>query len=221
MSPADRSQRRRQRTHQRLLDAAEQVFSEKGFQEATILDITETADVSKRTFYLHFDDKQTLIEALALRAFQELRNQIEAKEGHDDHDSFEGGFKLTVTTIFEFAEQNPELMQVIFGEDGSYRLRQITHEFTALAYAENFSQKCNWAPDAKLPPDILSYAISGVIHQLLGWWVNTPNDYSPAEMAAMCTSIFYDDMGDNFESLDHPTQIAIGVPTEKRDQTID
>ncbi len=217
MSPADRSQRRRQRTHQRLLDAAEQVFSEKGFQEATILDITEAADVSKRTFYLHFDDKQALIGSLALRAFQELRNQIEAKEDHDDHDSFQGGFKLVISTIFEFAEQNPELMQVIFGDDGSYHLRQITHEFMSQAWVENFNRKCNWAPNAKVPPDILAYAISGVIHQLLAWWTSTPNTFSPDEMAAMCASIFYDDMGENFESLDHPTQLVIGVPTEEMD----
>lgn len=217
MSPADRSQRRRERTHQRLLDAAEQVFSEKGFQEATILDITEAADVSKRTFYLHFDDKQALIESLALRAFQELRNQVEAKEDHDDHDSFRGGFQLVIATIFEFGEQNPELMQVIFGESGSYRLRQITHEFTAQAWVDNFQRKCNWSPDAKLPRDILAYAISGVIHQLLGWWINTPNTYTPSDMAAMCASIFYDDMGENFESLDHPTQLVIGVPTEEMD----
>lgn len=215
MSPADRSQRRRERTHQRLLDGAEQVFSEKGFQEATILDITEAADVSKRTFYLHFDDKQALIEALALRAFQRLREQVEAKEDHDDHDSFRGGFQLVIATIFEFAAQNPELMQVIFGDDGSYRLRQITHEFMAQAWVENFRVKCNWAPQAKVPPDLLAYAISGVIHQLLGWWISTPNTYTPVDMAEMCASIFYDDMGDNFDSLDHPTPLVIGVSTEE------
>lgn len=211
MSPADRSQRRRERTHQRLLDGAEQVFSEKGYQEATILDITEAADVSKRTFYLHFDDKQALIEALALRAFGQLRDKVEAKEDHDDHDTFRGGFQIVVETIFEFGEQNPELMQVIFGDDGSYRLRQITHEFTAQAWVENFRVKCNWVADAKVPPDLLAYAISGTIHQLLSWWVNNPNTYTPSEMATMCTSIFYDDVGSNFESIDHPNPVNIGV----------
>lgn len=192
MTPADRLQRRRMRTRQRLLDAAERVFAKIGYKEATILDITEAADVSKRTFYLHFDDKEALVEAIALRAFQNLREQVERKSEQDETLPNREDFTNVARSIFEFAQQNPHLMQVIFGEDGSYRLQAITHKFTAHAWAENMRTHCTWHPQAPVPLEILAYAISGVVHQVLSWWINHPNDYTPAQMAAMCASVLFD-----------------------------
>lgn len=45
-------------TRQRLVDAAVEVFEEKGYQSSTIEDITQRANVSRTTFYLHFNTKR-------------------------------------------------------------------------------------------------------------------------------------------------------------------
>lgn len=50
-----------------LLDAARDVFVEKGFQAATIDDIAVKASVARGTFYLYFDDKRAVFEALVDR----------------------------------------------------------------------------------------------------------------------------------------------------------
>jgi AcrR family transcriptional regulator len=189
------------RTRNRLLDAAQQVFSQIGYKEATILDVTEAADVSKRTFYLHFDDKEDLIEALALRELQSLRDHIENSKEHT-HDlvgSQREDFKHVVLSIYEYAASNPDLMQIIFGEDGSYRLQAMTHEFTARAWDENFRQHCEWQPDAPVPRDVLAHAIAGTIHQILSWWVRVPNDYTAEQMADMCMSVLFDGMDVNMK----------------------
>lgn len=47
-----------------LLDAAMQVFAERGVADATVNDITERADVAKGTFYLYFDTKDHVVAAL-------------------------------------------------------------------------------------------------------------------------------------------------------------
>ena len=46
--------------HQAIVEAARQVFLEQGFSAATMDLIAESADVSKRTVYKHFDDKHSL-----------------------------------------------------------------------------------------------------------------------------------------------------------------
>ena len=43
-----------------MLQAAVQIFSERGYQAATIRDIVKEADVSIGTFYFYFPDKETL-----------------------------------------------------------------------------------------------------------------------------------------------------------------
>jgi AcrR family transcriptional regulator len=55
-----RGERRKQHTKRRLLDAAAEVYSDLGIEGATISAITERADVGLGTFYLHFEDKDTI-----------------------------------------------------------------------------------------------------------------------------------------------------------------
>lgn len=51
-----------QRTRAMLSQAFSDVLQEKGFQSASIQDITERAGVNRSTFYLHFADKYALLE---------------------------------------------------------------------------------------------------------------------------------------------------------------
>ena len=62
MGRKSKEERRRE-----LLDAARDVFVPMGFQAATIDDIALEASVARGTFYLYFDDKRAVFEALVDR----------------------------------------------------------------------------------------------------------------------------------------------------------
>lgn len=62
-----RQQRRTDRTKARLLDAAVQVFCEKGYDAASLGEITSRADLGTGTLYLHFRDKRSIYEAMVRR----------------------------------------------------------------------------------------------------------------------------------------------------------
>src|SRR4051812_27293179 len=57
-------------TQKRLLEAAGQVFAEKGFQEATVRKICERAGANIAAINYHFGDKEQLYEAALRHAFQ-------------------------------------------------------------------------------------------------------------------------------------------------------
>ena len=57
-------------------------------------------------------------------------------------------------------------------------------------------------PDA-VPPSVLANAIAGVVYQLLSWWFQTPNHYSPADMADMCTAVLFDNIEKHFDLEAH------------------
>lgn len=197
----DRREQRKLETQQKLLNAAEQVFSELGYQAASILDITEAADVSKRTFYLHFNDKEAIIEALAMREFEKLRAQLEEMENIPDHldETFRDGFHTMTRMIFEYAQNHPEIMQITFGQGGSFRLQAMARQFMAEGFEDNMVRKCYWKQDAAIPSAILGHAIAGLLHQLLCWWFRTPNDYTPDDMARMCACVLFDNIENNFD----------------------
>lgn len=193
----DRREQRRLKTQAQLLDAAEKVFSERGYGTTSILDITEAANLSKRTFYLHFSDKTALIEAIAQRHFVRIHQII--MEAESKIDSNRERLHYTMLTIFEYAESEPNLMQALFGLDASHKLNAMAREYIARAMETDFANYCEFKPDAPVPSIILAQAYTGVIYQFLCWWVRNPNRYSPHEMADMAESVLIDGIGINFK----------------------
>jgi AcrR family transcriptional regulator len=64
---------RGERTRRRLLAAGEEVFGRRGFQFASIAEITKGAGVAQGTFYLYFDNKRELMRAVVEERGHELR----------------------------------------------------------------------------------------------------------------------------------------------------
>lgn len=63
-------------TKQRILDAAEQLFAQRGFEATAIVDITDAIGISGPGFYKHFSNKTALYEAVLHRLFQPLQAAI-------------------------------------------------------------------------------------------------------------------------------------------------
>ncbi len=72
--PAQPRTRDKQATRQRLLDAAETVFADKGYHGAAVDDIIQASDSSKGGFYFHFPNK----EAIFLALIEALTPKLEA-----------------------------------------------------------------------------------------------------------------------------------------------
>ncbi len=56
----------------RILDAAQQLFQDKGYRSASIDEISEMAPASKPTIYAHFPGKEALFAAVVTRTISEL-----------------------------------------------------------------------------------------------------------------------------------------------------
>lgn len=74
----NRNERRRIETRAKIIDAGRQVFGERGFDVATIQDITDAADVGRGSFYNFFDTKEDLLEAIVVELTDDIRDSEEA-----------------------------------------------------------------------------------------------------------------------------------------------
>lgn len=66
----------RQRTSNRILEAARRVFIRKGIDRTVITDIRDEAGISQGTFYNYFWSKKDLVKVLDERATQQYRQTI-------------------------------------------------------------------------------------------------------------------------------------------------
>src|SRR6266581_6389395 len=71
----NRYQRRRQRTRETILAAADQVFRRKGIDGTTVNDITEQADVAYGSFYNHFKSIDEIVGALVAASLQRVADR--------------------------------------------------------------------------------------------------------------------------------------------------
>ena len=54
----------KQKTKQRILDAALELFSTQGFEATSIAQIADAVGVRKASLYSHFDSKQDILDRL-------------------------------------------------------------------------------------------------------------------------------------------------------------
>ncbi len=102
-----------------ILDAAEQVFTRKGFDEARMDDIVDETDLSKGTLYWYFKSKNDLIIAILDRIFQREFQKMESA-------SFA---KLSATQSLWMITD-----MIVADITRMQRLMPIAYEFLALAF---------------------------------------------------------------------------------------
>ncbi len=96
----------------RILDAALQVFSEKGYDGASTREICERAQITKPTLYYFFRSKEGVYRALVDAAFAEYREMVEsALTGPGKR---RDRLKNLAEVMFERACARPQTVRVLF-----------------------------------------------------------------------------------------------------------
>jgi AcrR family transcriptional regulator len=82
VSGANRRERRRAETRERLFRAALDLFARRGFLETTVEDITEAADVGKGTFFNYFLTKEHVLATFGAQRLAAIEHGLErARKG--------------------------------------------------------------------------------------------------------------------------------------------
>jgi AcrR family transcriptional regulator len=101
-------------TRDKVLEAALEVFSEKGFHVATVDEIAEHAGLGKGTVYRYFPTKEALFNELVRLRLEELEHRALAVL--DSQDDVLTMISKYLRIYFEFFERNQRLYRVIVQE---------------------------------------------------------------------------------------------------------
>jgi AcrR family transcriptional regulator len=92
-----------------IIDAAQAVFFDKGYQVATMNDICKYANISKRTLYMYFSGKDQLTMAVLNRAFDLLVSHYRNIETEDPIQRLE----WIVRKFIQFSFDEPDYFMLI------------------------------------------------------------------------------------------------------------
>jgi AcrR family transcriptional regulator len=164
--------RRVQRTRQLLQDALVSLMIEKGYEETTVQDIIDRANVGRATFYAHFADKDTLLVS-RLEDLRELlvRRQREVVEASGDAKTRGFGFSLA---LLEHAHSHLALYQAIVGrKSGSVVLQRIQAMVADLVRGELAARERGGSGAAAARQrDLAVQYVTGAFMAVLTWWLD-------------------------------------------------
>ena len=63
------------KTYEKLMDCAEKIFAEKGYDKASVREITAAANVNLASIHYHFGSKENLLQELLNRKLEWLNQQ--------------------------------------------------------------------------------------------------------------------------------------------------
>jgi AcrR family transcriptional regulator len=166
------------RTRQKLLEAAEEVFAEHGWEEASIVKITEAAGVSQGTFYRYFLSKQAVFDELVEDLNRRVRHVMSegAARGANRVDAERYGFEA----FFRFTAEHPGLYRVIRqAEFASPTVLHLHYQRIAQGYVAALDEAMASGEIARGDTEVLAYALMG-IGELIGMrWILWGEDRVP------------------------------------------
>jgi AcrR family transcriptional regulator len=157
---------RGQRTRTRLLEAAELVFAELGYHDASIVKITEAAGVAQGTFYLYFQGKAEIFDELVRDLNRRVRRAMSeaAERGSTRLESEVLGFHA----FFLFTAEHPALYRIIRqAEFASPETLQFHYDRLVEGYVAALERAMDAGEIARRDPEVLAWALMG-IGELIG-----------------------------------------------------
>lgn len=127
------------KTRKTINDSFYELFEQKDFDKITVKDITEHAQIGRKTFYLHYIDKYDLLDRTVDKKFEALEEICEAKK--------ELGMQQGVKIWFAVFEENKAFFTKLFNIQYSDKYKKNLRTFMEkefekkIPYEEGLNQK--------------------------------------------------------------------------------
>lgn len=181
--PARKEDRRIGRTRRLLQDALIDLMVEKGYEDVTVQDIIDRANVGRSTFYAHYSDKRELLVS-RLRELETFLTEEQRKAAARSTEPGERIFGYSLA-VFEHAASHSRIWRAIVGrQGGTIVLKELHRILLNLVGGEIRLLVPRRGRPVVAPNVIAEYTVSS-LQGLLVWWLDEGMPYPAVEMDRM------------------------------------
>jgi AcrR family transcriptional regulator len=180
--------RRSQRTRDALRDALVDLIAEQGWDDITVQDVCDHANIGRSTFYAHYTGKDALLVGGLEDLQAELQRQARARAaaaaaGATGADSGLGfGFVLG---LIEHAHDQRKIFRGLIGRRSGYVVHQRFREMVMRLVHDELRQPVAGG----LPREAAARWLSAAFVELLSWWVEQAKPMPTTELEALFTAL--------------------------------
>ena len=172
--------RRARKTRKAISDAFWKLMQEKDFEEITINDITDAADIHRATFYLHYQDKYDWLEKSITELLQGLIER-DVSNRLINQASTEKSFIKT----FEYFDEHFDFYSIMLRNKGTLFFQKRFKELIVEQLMRRNNKKTGEHPEFDFAVQFAASATGGCIE----WWIQNGRPMTAEQMAAYMADI--------------------------------
>jgi len=192
----DKIDRRIQRTRKLITDALLNLLMDKKFSEITIQEITDTANVGRATFYLHYRSKDECLMQLLTEGFDSLVAEIE-KNNEEQND-----FVTSIELTFAHISNNRKLYLALLGDGLGGKILMDVRNYIKADMMSIIPVPPNFNP---VLHEALATYLAGAQLDILLWWLQEEPDITKREAALLFVDV-------SLNGITHYIQSGVHLP---------
>lgn len=203
---AKKISRRVDRTRKALREALFDLIREKSYDEITVEEITERANLGRTTFYLHYKDKEDLLledfidlidqmvsKAVDDRPLLRLKTRVGNLSSPSDPFSNLNLFRPNLI-IFQNVAKNADLLRIILHNGGAVQIGTRLRE-TVLKAVQQLALASQARSDIdirfEIPVEVIANFYAGSLIGLISWWLDNDMPFTPEQMTFFSQRLFF------------------------------
>ncbi len=195
MKTISRTERRKEETRQRIIACAMDLFNKQGFEQTTVEQIAEAADIAKGTIYNHFPVKEAIVCEHVQRMIQEQGPEVlgQIRQLPDTRSRLIMVFRKTMEWMH--IKLNSDIYEKYF----IYRMQTLVHSIKEQSLRSGFSGVLEQIIElgketGEIRQDVPSKFLVGNLETISSFtaigWVTKPECFSIYEAIEMNVDIF-------------------------------
>ncbi|MEC8379879.1 MAG: TetR/AcrR family transcriptional regulator [Myxococcota bacterium] len=201
-----RREEKKRITQSRILEMSGPLFVKRGYAQCTIDDIVKAVGIARGTFYLYFEDKASVFQALLTDLYHPivviLTNALEdMAANHTNPMAHQIRYIRTAVELAQFIETKQSALPLHFREvwaagSQGHAIRHWKQQIEDLA-AQLIASSIQHGLIRTVPPNLTAMAVVGATERIIWGWLHGELPQSRRELAQELAALFWQGIAPN------------------------
>lgn len=170
--------RRQKKTREAIFKAFTTLLSEKNYNQISVQEIIDAADIGRTTFYAHFETKDFLLKELCEELFDHIIDTaMGLPHGHYHYSCGNANDSVFLHLLRHLQEDDRNILELLSSQNNEMFLRYFKSNLKKLILSQ-YADK-GLLQNSKLPEDYLVNHISSAFVETVSWWLSRKMVESP------------------------------------------
>ncbi len=170
----EKHDRRSQRTRSLVTSAMMDLLSEKRYDQITVQDLLERANIGRSTFYSHYFDKEDVLAALVQQQSEIISRRFSRR---DAGESF-----IPSLEFFQHFQEHSQLLHALLRGHAGEVVWETAQGCLKRSIEQALTEACVETDALSIPPTMIAQYLSEAFLSLLKWWLLSEMPFPPEEM---------------------------------------